>query len=181
MYALEACGWSWVLSMLCSGVLGSISPWVTLNSMNNTDPNSQYHNFHMFTNDSHPDWYFESMTIMHWNNCIGYIGLTPKEIKCKANSGSSLGIYDRLICDLTNYIEYSPVAITLLKRGWWGWVAATSGEVCSTEGLLEVCQGCQGLRRPGHIGRGRVIQSLQAHNVPALYCDFWPAGVDNWP
>ena len=84
-----------------------------LNSMNNTDPNSQYHDFHAFTNDSCPDWYFESMTIMHWNNCIGYIGLTPQEIKSKANSGSSLGIYDGLIFDLTNYIKYPPVAITL--------------------------------------------------------------------
>ena len=56
----------WQVSALCNGVSGSITPWVTLNSMNNTDPNSQYHDFRTFTNDSRQDWYFESMTIMRW-------------------------------------------------------------------------------------------------------------------
>ena len=61
----------WQVSVLCNGVLGSITPWVTLNSMNNTDLNSQYHDFRTFTNNSHQD-----MTIMHWNNHVGYIGVT---------------------------------------------------------------------------------------------------------
>ena len=102
----------WQVSALCNGVSGSVSPWVMLNSMNNTDPNLQYHDFHTFTNDSRPDWYFKSMTIMHWNNRVGYIGLTLQEIKSQANSGSSLGIYDGLIYSLTNYIKYPPVVIT---------------------------------------------------------------------
>ena len=100
------------MSTLCNGVSGSISPWVTLSSLNNTDPNSQYHDFRAFANDSRPDWYFESMTIMHWNNCVGYIGYTPQEIKSNANLGSSLGIYDGLVCDLTDYINYPPAVIT---------------------------------------------------------------------
>ena len=100
------------MSALCNGVSGSVSPWVTLSSLNNTDPNSQYHDFRAFANDSRPDWYFESMTIMRWNNRVGYIGYTPQEIKSNANSGSSLGIYDGLVYDLTDYINYPPAVIT---------------------------------------------------------------------
>ena len=102
----------WQVSALCNGVSGSVSPWVMLNSVNNTDLNLQYHDFRAFTNDSRPDWYFESMTIMRWNNRVGYIGLTLQEIKSQANSGSSLGIYDGLIYGLTNYIKYPPAVIT---------------------------------------------------------------------
>ncbi|KAG6333627.1 hypothetical protein ID866_5463 [Astraeus odoratus] len=100
------------VSALCNGVSGSVSPWVTLSSVNNTDPNSQYHDFRAFTNDSRPDWYFESMTIMRWNNRVGYMGYTPSEIKSMANSGSSLGIYNGLIYDLTDYIKYPPAVLT---------------------------------------------------------------------
>ncbi|KAI6143424.1 chitin synthase-domain-containing protein, partial [Pisolithus tinctorius] len=94
------------VSALCNGVSGSVSPWVTLDSANNTDPNAQYHDFRAFTNDSHPNWYFKSMTIMRWNNRVGYVGYTPSEIKDMANSGSSVGILDGLIYDLTTYLSY---------------------------------------------------------------------------
>ncbi|KAI6130624.1 glycosyltransferase family 2 protein [Pisolithus croceorrhizus] len=100
------------VSALCNGVSGTVSPWVTLNSANNTDPNAQYHDFRAFTNDSRPDWYFESMTVMRWNNRVGYVGYTPSEIQDMANSGSSLGILDGLIYDLTTYINYPPAVIT---------------------------------------------------------------------
>ncbi|KAG8221755.1 hypothetical protein J3R82DRAFT_2052 [Butyriboletus roseoflavus] len=70
--------------------------------------NAQYHNFHAISNDSHPSWYFESMTIIHWNNHIGYMGYTPQEISSMANLGSSLSIYNGLIYDLTDYLNYSP-------------------------------------------------------------------------
>ncbi|KAI6019144.1 glycosyltransferase family 2 protein [Pisolithus marmoratus] len=100
------------VSALCNGVSGTVSPWVTLNSANNTDPNAQYHDFRAFTNDSRPDWYFESMTIMRWNNRVGYVGYTPSEIKDMANSGSSVGILDGLVYDLTSYINYPPAVIT---------------------------------------------------------------------
>ncbi|KAI6006351.1 chitin synthase-domain-containing protein [Pisolithus orientalis] len=36
-------------------VQGSVSPWVMLDSANNTDPNAQYHDFCAFTNDSRPE------------------------------------------------------------------------------------------------------------------------------
>jgi chitin synthase len=65
---------SWQVSALCNGVSGSVSPWVQLSAVNVTDPNAQYHDFRALTNDSHPDWYFESMTVMHWNNRVGYMG-----------------------------------------------------------------------------------------------------------
>lgn len=66
---------------------GSVSPYVTLSSANDTDPNASYHDFRAFTNDSRPDWYFESMTIMRWSNRVGYMGYTPAEISTMANSG----------------------------------------------------------------------------------------------
>ncbi|KIN94656.1 glycosyltransferase family 2 protein [Pisolithus tinctorius Marx 270] len=100
------------VSALCNGVSGSVSPWVTLDSANNTDPNAQYHDFRAFTNDSRPNWYFKSMTIMRWNNRVGYVGYTPSEIKDMANSGSSVGILDGLIYDLTTYLSYPPAVIT---------------------------------------------------------------------
>src|SRR5882762_4079813 len=80
------------VSALCNGVSGTVSPYVTLSSTNDTDTNSVYHDFRAFTNDSRPDWYFESMTIMRWSNRVGYIGYTPKELKNMANSqGRSVG------------------------------------------------------------------------------------------
>ena len=48
------------------------------------------------------------MTIMRWNNRVGYMGYTPQEISSLANSGHSLGIYDGLIYDLTAYVNYGP-------------------------------------------------------------------------
>ncbi|KAH0831304.1 glycosyltransferase family 2 protein [Lanmaoa asiatica] len=96
------------VSALCNGVSGSVSPWVQLSSANTTDPNAQYHDFRAITNDSRPDWYFESMTIMRWNSRVGYMGYTPQEISSMANSGYSLGIYDGLIYDMTNYVNSGP-------------------------------------------------------------------------
>jgi chitin synthase len=49
------------VSALCDGVDGSVSPWVTLDSTNTSDPNMNYHDFRAFTNDSRPDWYYEQM------------------------------------------------------------------------------------------------------------------------
>ena len=106
---------SWQISTLCNGVSGSVSPWVHLTVVNTTDPNVQYHNFCVITNDLRPNWYFESMTIMCWNNCVGYMGYTPQEISSSANSRHFLSIYDGLIYDLTAYVNYSPVSTTLIS------------------------------------------------------------------
>ncbi|KAF8428889.1 P-loop containing nucleoside triphosphate hydrolase protein [Boletus edulis BED1] len=97
------------VSALCNGVSGSVSPWVQLSAANTTDLNTQYHDFRAVSNNSHPDWYFESMTIMHWNNRVGYMGYTPQEISSMANTnGRALGIYDGLIYDLTEYVNFGP-------------------------------------------------------------------------
>ena len=96
------------VSALCNGVSGSVSPYVTLDSSNNTDVNAQYHDFRAFTSDPRPDWFFESMTQMRWNNRVGFVGYTPKELKNMANTGSSVGVYDGLIYDVTSYIKNGP-------------------------------------------------------------------------
>jgi chitin synthase len=96
------------VSALCNGVNGGVSPYVTLNFDNNTDVNAQYHDFRFFTNDSRPDWYFETMTVMRWNNRRGFVGYTPKEIRNMAATGRSVGIYQGLVYDVTNYIQFPP-------------------------------------------------------------------------
>jgi len=45
---------------------------------------------------------------MRWNNRVGYMGYTPQEISSMANTGHSLGIYDGLIYDLTDYVSSGP-------------------------------------------------------------------------
>ncbi|KIY53918.1 glycosyltransferase family 2 protein [Fistulina hepatica ATCC 64428] len=96
------------VSALCNGVTGSVSPWVTLNTKNVTDSNAQYHDFRAFTNDSRPDWYYESMVMMRYEARVGFLGYTPSEIKSKASSGDSVAIYDGHIYDVTDYIKYPP-------------------------------------------------------------------------
>ncbi|KAJ7200874.1 glycosyltransferase family 2 protein [Mycena pura] len=93
------------VSALCNGVDGTVSPYVVFSSKNDTDPNAQYHDFRFFTNDSRPDWYFESMVQMRWTARRGFIGLTPKDIRTRANNGSSIGVYNGIVYDLTNYVQ----------------------------------------------------------------------------
>ncbi|KAF9230566.1 chitin synthase-domain-containing protein [Melanogaster broomeanus] len=95
---------------------GTVSPWVQLNSANNTDVNAQYHDFRAITNDSRPDWYFESMTLMRWNNRVGYVGYNPQEITNMANTGYSLGIYNSMIYDLTTYVNSGHTIVNLFQQ-----------------------------------------------------------------
>jgi len=96
------------VSALCNGISGSVSPYVTLDSGNNTDVNAQYHDFRAFTSDSRPDWYFEQMTQMRWNTRVGFVGYTPKELRNMANTGSSVGVYNSLVYDVTPYVKNGP-------------------------------------------------------------------------
>ncbi|KAG6372223.1 hypothetical protein JVT61DRAFT_8023 [Boletus reticuloceps] len=49
------------------------------------------------------------MTIMRWNNRVGHMGYTPQEISTMANtSGRAISIYDGLIYDLTEYVNFGP-------------------------------------------------------------------------
>lgn len=81
-----------------------------LDSANNTDSNAQYHDFRVFTNDSRPDWYFESMVEMRYTARKGFMGFTPQEVQNLANAGHSVAIYNGMIYDLTTYLT-SPPAI----------------------------------------------------------------------
>ncbi|KAG6373006.1 chitin synthase-domain-containing protein [Boletus reticuloceps] len=66
------------VSALCNGVSGSVSPWVQLSAANTMDLNAQYHDF-----------------------CV--------EISTMVNtSGRAIGIYDGLIYDLTEYVNFGP-------------------------------------------------------------------------
>ena len=58
------------------GLMAKEALQVQLSVANMRDPNAQYHDFHVITSHSRPDWYFENMTIMHWNNCVGFMGYT---------------------------------------------------------------------------------------------------------
>ncbi|OBZ76091.1 Chitin synthase 8 [Grifola frondosa] len=80
------------VSALCNGINGTVSPYVVLSSANVTDPNAQYHDFRAWTNDPRPDWYFEQMVQMRWNNRVGFVGYSPKQIKSMASGGSSVAI-----------------------------------------------------------------------------------------
>lgn len=85
-----------------------MSPYVTLDSSNNTDPNAGYHDFRVFTNDSRPDWYWESMVTMRWTARVGFMGYTPSDIRNKATTGTSIGIYKGMVYDVSTYLKFPP-------------------------------------------------------------------------
>ncbi|KAL0946000.1 hypothetical protein HGRIS_012276 [Hohenbuehelia grisea] len=95
------------VSALCDGIDGNVSPFVNLDSANNTDVNAQYHDFRISSNDSRPDWYFESMVQMRYTARVGFMGYTPKAIR---NMGEkrSVAVYRGMIYDLTSYIQNGP-------------------------------------------------------------------------
>ncbi|KAH6903325.1 chitin synthase 8 [Coprinopsis sp. MPI-PUGE-AT-0042] len=98
------------VSALCDGTggPGSVSPYVKLDSKNNTDPNRFYHDFRAFTNDPRPDWYFQKMVQMRYTSRVGFLGYTPKEIRNLASTGRSVAIYNGLVYDLTTYLSSPP-------------------------------------------------------------------------
>lgn len=93
------------VNALCSGTKGTLSPWVTLDTTNTTDPYSQYHDFRAFTNDSRPDWYQEQMIMMRSRFRKGFMGYTKKDLKNMANAGRAVGIYENKVYELTTYIR----------------------------------------------------------------------------
>ncbi|ESK87178.1 chitin synthase [Moniliophthora roreri MCA 2997] len=96
------------ISAVCDGIDGNLSPYIAFNPKNSSDPNSQYHDFRSFTNDSRPDWYFEQMITMRYLFRRGFLGYTPKEIKNMAHNSRSVGVYNGLIYDVTDYINSGP-------------------------------------------------------------------------
>jgi chitin synthase len=45
------------------------------------------------------------MVQMRWTARVGFVGYTPKEIRSMANNGSSVGVYNGLVYDLTDYTQ----------------------------------------------------------------------------
>jgi len=97
---------------LCAGTDGNVSPWVSLNSRNNTDKNAIYHDFRSYTDDPRPDWYYQRMWIMRSIARKGFVGYTPKEIRSMAASGRSLAVYNGLVYDVTDYLRTPPATLT---------------------------------------------------------------------
>ncbi|THU93370.1 glycosyltransferase family 2 protein [Dendrothele bispora CBS 962.96] len=93
------------ISALCNGVDGTVSPFVSMNTVNTSDTNAQYHDFRISTNDSRPDWYFEQMVTMRYSARVGFLGFKPKEVRNMASQGKSAAIYNGMIYDVTNYVS----------------------------------------------------------------------------
>ncbi|KAL1957464.1 hypothetical protein VTO42DRAFT_6032 [Malbranchea cinnamomea] len=103
------------VSALCIGRNGPIDPSIQLDykssnvtgsptKVSQTDPNSLYHDFRYFRNDSRPQWYFNQMTYLRSSYKKGEIGYTAKYLKQLGRKKQNIGsIYGR-VYDLTNYI-----------------------------------------------------------------------------
>ncbi|KAF9972361.1 hypothetical protein BGZ73_004549, partial [Actinomortierella ambigua] len=111
-------------SALCDGLGGygsaSIDPLVQLPDSGVKDPNSDYHDFRAFKNDSRPDWYYEKMMFMRQFR-VGFMAYTPTEIRDKANLGNGgsrrWAIIDGSLYDLTAYIQQGSKGVIQAKPG----------------------------------------------------------------
>ncbi|KAL4401910.1 chitin synthase [Malassezia pachydermatis] len=93
------------VNALCNGPNGPISPWVTLDNANSTDPNAKYHDFRAYqTNDVRPDWYYEQMWYMRDMYRTGFVGYKPNEIDDMLKDGRTIGVYNKYVYDLTSYV-----------------------------------------------------------------------------
>ncbi|KAG0229955.1 hypothetical protein BGW42_001283 [Actinomortierella wolfii] len=112
---------------LCDGLGGygseSIHPLVQMPESGVVDPNSQYHDFRAFRNDSRPDWYYEKMVFMRRFR-VGYMAYTPTEIRDRANLGNPgaggsrrWAIIDGNLYDLTSYIQQGSRGIVISQPG----------------------------------------------------------------
>lgn len=105
------------VSALCQGKAGQVHPEVTLDYRsdnitgqpllaNALDPNYVYHDFRYYTNDTRPDWYYETMSFLKANFKKGNVGYTPKYIKKLANEeDQSIFILHDRVYDLTTYLK----------------------------------------------------------------------------
>lgn len=102
------------VSALCDGVDGAINPYVILDSTNQTfNPDAIYHDFRAYNQyDYRADWYFEMMTLMRYNFRVGFVGYTPSAIRTLAKSGRAVAVYNGLVYDLSDYINFPPTIKT---------------------------------------------------------------------
>ena len=103
------------VSALCQGKNGHVDPTILLDykstnvsgshtTISNTDPNSVYHDFRYFTNDSRPDWFYEQMEMLKDNYKKGYVGYSPEYLKTLRDKSRSIGYIGKKVYDLTDYI-----------------------------------------------------------------------------
>ena len=93
------------VNALCGGTTGALSPWVTLDSTNTTDPFMKYHDFRASTNDSRPDWYSQMMVMLRHRFRVGFMGYTKKDIKNMVQAGRAVAIIDDMVYEVTTYIS----------------------------------------------------------------------------
>ncbi|KAJ7223811.1 chitin synthase-domain-containing protein [Mycena rebaudengoi] len=86
------------ISTLCNGIDGGVSPYLTFSTANNTDKYAQVPRFPLLHQRL-------AAGLMRWTVRVGFVGYTPKEIRSMANNGSSVGVYNGLVYDLTDYTQ----------------------------------------------------------------------------
>lgn len=94
------------VSAVCAGTLTdrNLSPFVTVDSQNVTEPYAKYHDFRYFTNDSRPDWYYEQMTVLRSQWRVGHMGFTKKDLRSMTSNGKKImAVIGDNVYDLTNY------------------------------------------------------------------------------
>ncbi|WFD06900.1 chitin synthase [Malassezia vespertilionis] len=93
------------VNALCNGVTGNISPWVTMDNSNTSDPHAQYHDFRAHTMyDVRPDWYYEQMWYMRSQYRVAMIGYTNKDLTKITTDGRSVAYYNKEIYDISDYV-----------------------------------------------------------------------------
>jgi chitin synthase len=102
------------VSALCDGKAGAVNPYVILDSTNQTvNTDAQYHDFRAYvSNDYRPDWYYEMMILMRYNFRKGFIGYQPKQIGSLAKKGRAVAVYNGMVYDLSDYINFPPTLKT---------------------------------------------------------------------
>jgi chitin synthase len=95
------------ISAVCGGVNGTMSPYVVFDyTTNYSDPNTQYHDFRYFTNDSRPDWYLQQMEFFNQNYRKAYIGYTPEALSTLVSSSKYVAAsLDGYVYDLSGYVN----------------------------------------------------------------------------
>ncbi|MCJ1338340.1 hypothetical protein MMC09_003627 [Bachmanniomyces sp. S44760] len=104
------------VSALCQGKSGSVDPSVLLDYsptnvsgsasvVSSSDPNSKYHDFRSFTNDSRADWFQEQMLMLRGNYKKGYVGYTPQYVAKLSSQQMNIATLNNRVYDFTNYIK----------------------------------------------------------------------------
>ncbi|KAL8825162.1 MAG: hypothetical protein Q9191_004579 [Dirinaria sp. TL-2023a] len=105
------------VSALCGGKTGQVDPTVLLDysptntsgsavAVSQSDPNSVYHDFRYFTNDSRPDWWYEQHMVLQHRFKKGDVGYTPQYVSQLASKKSySIAILNGRVYDFTNYVK----------------------------------------------------------------------------